>query len=809
MKFTDGLWIAKDGFKIETPKEIADIGHSDSGITLFAPYEEQNSKLDSIGCGLLSVKISAPAANMLSVKITNFKGRREAKAFFELNRASVTPVSSENEEAYIYASSLLEARISKDGSWGISFFFSGNYLTSTNLGGMAHIIGPDGRSYIREQLDLSDDEYIYGLGELPGNFIRNGGSYTVWNEDAGIDYGKSSKCVPFILSSNNYGVLVNSTGRVEFEIANDATTGTGESGNFSRAQFSVEGETMEYILIGGASPKHVLNLYTELVGNPALPPAWSFGPWFSTSMLADYDEETIIDTVERYRSQGIPLSVLHFSPFWMKEFEWTSFLWDSERFPNPSQMIRKLHEKGVRVCLWISPYIAQRSPLFREGMEGNYFINTGDGNPWQSDYRQAGAAMIDFSLPVVRAWYQKFLDELIRMGVDSFQLDYGADAPIADPSFGAYASKLGITYKNKFDAESMHNYYAYLFSDTVFEILEKRYGQNNACILSHAGTVGSQKFPFLSLDNTATSYDAMKTVIQSGLNLSISGFPFWSQNIGGLGDDCTPDLFMRWHAAATFAPHANAIGVNIPKDPWNFGADAISEVMLFSKLKLGLMPYIFSSAVESSTMGTPLVRPMLLEFPGDPNTYTLDQQYMLGGNLLVAPITQADGIVRYYVPSGVWTNLLTRERVEGPIWKNEQHDYTSMPILARPGTILVAGTTDETPLYNYMENVTITLFEIPENKEITADVYSADLKNMGLVRVMKKGDRLGLMTQGIVGQIRLLLANVFNVSSVSSGFPELNEWGTMVVYDGDRIEITLMSDGTEQPADQAPEQPEQ
>ncbi len=442
-------------------------------------------------------------------------------------------------------------------------------------------------------------------------------------------------------------------------------------------------------------------------------------------------------------------------------------------------------------------------------MEGNYFINTGDGNPWQSDYRQAGAAMIDFSLPVVRAWYQKFLDELIRMGVDSFQLDYGADAPVADPFFGAYASKLGITYKNKYDAESMHNYYAYLFSDTVFEILEKRYGQNNACILSHAGTVGSQKFPFLSLDNTATSYDAMKTVIQSGLNLSISGFPFWSQNIGGLGDDCTSDLFMRWHAAATFAPHANAIGVNIPKDPWNFGADAISEVMLFSKLKLGLMPYIFSSAVESSTMGTPLVRPMLLEFPGDPNTYTLDQQYMLGGNLLVAPITQADGIVRYYVPSGVWTNLLTRERVEGPIWKNEQHDYTSMPILARPGTILVAGTTDETPLYNYMENVTITLFEIPENKEITADVYSADLKNMGLVRVMKKGDRLGLMTQGIVGQIRLLLANVFNVSSVSSGFPELNEWGTMVVYDGDRIEITLMSDGTEQPADQAPEQPEQ
>jgi len=807
MKFTDGLWIAKQGYKIETPKEIADIGHSESGITLFAPYREQNSQMDSIGCGLLSIKISAPAANMLSVKITNHKGLREAKAFFELNRASVTPVSSENEEAYIYASSLLEARISKEGAWGISFYFSGNYLTSTNFGGMAHIISPDGRSFIREQLDLEEDECIYGLGEYPGNFVRNGGSYAIWNEDAGVDYGKSAKSVPFFLSSRNYGVLVNNTGCVEFEIANDATTGQGESGPILRNQFSVEGESMEYIFIGGASPKHVLNLYTELTGNPALPPAWSFGPWVSTSMIGDYDEETIIDTVERYRSMGIPLSVIHFSPFWMKEFEWTSFLWDEEKFPNPSQMIRKLHEKGVRVCLWVSPYLSQRSPLFREAMEGNYFINTGNGNVWQSDYRQAGAGMIDFSLPVVRAWYQKYLDELIRIGVDSFQLDYGADAPVASPFFGSYAEKYGITYKSKLDADSMHNYYAYQFSETVFEILEKRYGQNNACLLAHAGTVGSQKFPFQSIDNTATSFDAMKTVIRSGLNLSLSGFPFWSQNIGGLQDECPPELFMRWHQAATFAPHANAIGVNIPKDPWNFGADAINEVLLFSKLKLGLMPYIFSAAVESSTLGTPLARPMLLEFPSDPNTLNLDQQYMLGGNLLVAPITEPDGVVRYYVPAGVWTNLLTRERVEGPIWKNEQHDFTSMPILARPGTILVAGTTDETPIYNYMENVTITLFEIPENKELTTDVYSADLKNMGLVRVMKKGNRMALMTQGIVGQVRLLLANVFNVTSVSNGFPELNEWGTLIVFDGERIDITLQEDESqaEAPAEGAPE----
>jgi alpha-D-xyloside xylohydrolase len=248
---------------------------------------------------------------------------------------------------------------------------------------------------------------------------------------------------------------------------------------------------------------------------------------------------------------------------------------------------------------------------------------------------------------------------------------------------------------------------------------------------------------------------------------------------------------MHWHQSAMFSPHSNALGINVPKDPWNFGADAVAENMLFTKLKLGLMPYIFSSAVESSTMGTPLARPMFLEFPGDPNTLALDQQYMFGGSLLVAPITQADGIVRYYVPSGVWTNLLTRERVEGPIWKNEQHSYTTMPILARPGTILVAGPIDDTPIYNYLENVTITLFEIPEGKEITTDVYSADLKNMGLVRVVKNGQKIDVQTQGLVGQTRLLLANIFEVSGSSMGFPEMNEWGTMVVFEGDHVEVTL------------------
>lgn len=791
MQFTDGLWAVKEGYTIEYPKEIADIDFSDSGITLLAPYHTQEKRLDTVGCGILTINISAIGANIFSVKIANHRGSRVAKATLELNRSIVKPVSSETETEYIYTSSLLEVHFNKSGEWGLSFYYSGRFLTATELGGMAHIISADGSTYMREQFRLSENEYIYGLGEQPGPIARNGGSFEIWNEDAGVRCGRSAKTSPFFISSRGYGVLVNSTECVSFEIGNACTSAADENGMTMRTQFSLAGETMEYIFIGGASMKHVLDIYSEMIGRPALPPAWSFGTWLSCPPYGEFDEYSILSMVEYARNAGMPLSVIHLGPAWMKDFEWTSFLWDQHRFPNPQAMIKKLHENGVRICLWISPYISQRSPMFQEGFDGNYYVNLGNGDLWQSDYVQPGAALVDFSNLVARAWYQKCINDLINIGVDTFHLDYGADAPVAAPAFGTGAMRYGTTYKNELDSFSMHNVYPTLFSEAVFEIVERRFGQNSACILSHAGFVGSQKFPFLTIDNAEASYDGMRATLQSGLSLSMSGFPYWGENIAGTEDIVSPDLYMRWHQAAMFTPMSILTGTEQDKTPWTLGADALGETMLFSKFKLGLMPYIFSCAVESSSLGIPMTRPMVLEFPEDPNTPLLDQQYMFGPSLLLAPVSSEDGIVRYYVPSGIWTNLLTRERIEGPIWKNEQHSYQTMPILARPGTILVAGNNDTKPVYNYTENLTITVFEIPDGKELSTDLYSADLKSIGIVKVLRNGKQITITTEGLSGQIRLLLANVFRIASCSAGMPEINEWGALIMMNTKEVTIEL------------------
>jgi len=784
MKFTNGLWLSNEDYKIQCPKEIQDIRHSDAGITLLALYEDETEAGRKIDAGgILSIRISALAANMLTVKITNRRGIRAKRAFFEINRGSVTPVSSETETDYVYASGSLEAHFSKTGEWGISFWYAGQFLTSTGADGLAYITSKDGQTYIRERLHLDAGECIYGFGERFSPLIRNGQSFDIWNENAQYEAEQAGKNIPFFLSTKNYGVLIHSEERISCEIGSESV---------NASQFSIEGETLEYTIIGGDSLKHILTLYSEIVGKPSLPPAWSLGPILGGATSDEETDESVLDTIDGMIDQGIPLSVFHFDASWMKNYEWTSFMWDRNRFPDPAGMMRKIHERGVRICVYITPFISQKSPLFQEGLDGNYFVNTGDGNVWQTDRYQPGMALVDFSNLVARAWYQKYLDDLIKLGVDSFMTDFGDLVPTKDIRYGNAAASYGITFKNELSAENMHNYYSYLYNDAVFEVLIRRFGINNACLFSKSASMGTQAFPVHCGAPSIPSYSSMAAILRGGLSLSLSGFGFWSQDIGGYKDGATEDLYKRWLAFAMLSSHSAFRGELGSKAPWAFGAEAVEIAKAFIHLRLGLMPYLFSASVEASTLGLPMTRAMVLEFPKDPVTPYLDRQYMLGSQLLVAPIMNENGIVRYYVPKGVWTNILTRERVEGPTWKTEQHGYKTIPVLAKPNTLLVTGSNEETTDYDYLSNITVTVFELSENKEASADVYSSDVKNVGYVRAIRKENKITVVTDGIYGSTRLLLANIFRIKGASVGIPEINEWGTLIVFEGNQIDVELL-----------------
>ncbi|MBE0343802.1 alpha-xylosidase, partial [Paenibacillus sp. 28ISP30-2] len=226
-------------------------------------------------------------------------------------------------------------------------------------------------------------------------FVKNGQVVDIWNEDGGTSSEQAYKNIPFYLSNKGYGVFVNHPEKVSYEIASE---------NVSKVQFSVSGESLEYFIIGGANPKEVLDNYTKLTGKPALPPAWTFGLWLTTSFTTDYDEATVNHFVDGMAERDLPLSVFHFDCFWMKEYQWCDFQWDQDMFPDPEGMLQRLKAKGLKICAWINPYIAEKSILFDEGMDNGYLVKTVDGGEGQWEMWPAGRGLVVFTNPGGVTW---------------------------------------------------------------------------------------------------------------------------------------------------------------------------------------------------------------------------------------------------------------------------------------------------------------------------------------------------------------------------------------------------------------------
>lgn len=310
-------------------------------------------------------------------------------------------------------------------------------------------------------------------------------------------------------------------------------------------------------------------------------------------------------------------------------------------------------------------------------MEKGYFLKRTDGTVWQWDKWQAGMAVIDFTNPEAKAWYQSFLHELVDMGVDSFKTDFGERIPT------------DVVYYDAADPVLMHNYYTQQYNEAVFEVLEERYGEGNAVLFARSATTGGQKFPVHWGGDCTANYESMAESLRSGLSFGLSGFAYWSHDIGGFEDGCTPDIYKRWTQFGLLSSHSRYHGSGQYKVPWLYGDEACDVTRRFTQLKLRLLPYLKAAEEEAVEHNTPLMRAMLLEFPEDPVCLNLDRQYMLGSDLLVAPIFSDDGEVQFYLPQGgLWVNLLDGENLEGGQWYKRQYDYMNLPLFLRPDAVL-------------------------------------------------------------------------------------------------------------------------
>lgn len=709
MKFTRGYWLTRPNFTMSYATQCVRVNKGEKKLHIVSACRPVRGRGDILDGGTLDVTFTAPMPNVIRVKVTHFAGTVDRAPHFGVNETENQPVICEDDQYACFTSGDLTARVLKqEGTWQVDFLNAeGQLVTSSGWRGMARALDKEtGKSYMSDSLTLDVGEYVYGLGERFTAYVKNGQSVDMWNADGGTASELTYKNIPFYMTNRGYGVFVEDTSDVSFEVASEKV---------ERVQFSCEGETLVYDVIYGGTPKGTLDLYTAMTGRPALLPAWSFGLWLSTSFTTNYDEATASGFIDGMAERGIPLSVFHFDCYWMKGFNWCDFEWDPETFPDPEGMLRRYHEKGLHLCAWINPYIAQQSPLFEEGMKGGYLIRKTNGDVWQTDMWQAGMGIVDVTNPAARKWYCDFLRRLLKMGIDCLKTDFGERIPVKD-----------IAYYDGSSPLHMHNYYTFLYNQMVFETIKEVRGEGEAILFARSATVGSQQFPVHWGGDNSASYLSMAETLRAGLSMSHSGFGFWSHDISGFEQTAPADVYKRWVQFGVLSSHSRLHGSTSYRVPWLFDEESVDVVRKFVKLKCRLMPYLYGKMVEAHEHGTPMMRPMMLEFPDDPACDTLDRQYMMGDSLLVAPIFRKDGQVQYYLPDGTWTSLLDGGTVEGGHWQTEIHDFMSLPLMVRPGTVLPLGKCDDRPDYDYTDGLELHVYQLAEGDSATVTV--PDLK---------------------------------------------------------------------------------
>ena len=744
MKFSDGLWLNQRGYEVNYAVQAYETTTTANSITVFATPTAIWNRGMTLGGVCLEITYTSTAPDIIKVTIRHHKGAVDNRPKFELNEDwGYTPEITQGEGYIEMKTGETVLRIKQGTDWEVSFSRNGKHLTGGAWRSTSYIkesqfhanarlaLQEDDQcfnfpqdphtGFTREQLSLGVGECVYGFGEKVTTFVKNGQNVEMWNADGGTSSDQSYKCIPFYITSNGYGVFVNSADKVSFEVGSDTV---------NKVSFTVPGETLEYFFIGGENLQKVLENYTTLTGKPALPPAKTFGLWLSTSFTTDYNEETVTSFIDGMAERDIPLQMFHFDCFWMREFHWTDFEWDTRQFPDPKAMLSRLKERGLGLCCWINPYIAQQSALFDEGAEKGYFIKNPDGSVFQFDMWQPGMAIVDFTNPDACKWFSAKLRTLLEMGVTAIKTDFGERIPTK------------VKYFSGEDPIHMHNYYTYLYNKVVFETLKDFYGENQACLFARSATVGGQKFPVHWGGDCTGEYSSMAETLRGGLSLCASGFGYFSHDIGGFEASSSPSVYKRWCAFGLMSSHSRLHGSTSYRVPWVYDDEACDVLRFFTKLKGKLMPYLFAQAVKTSATGVPMMRAMVIDYTDDIACRYLDQQYMLGDSLLCAPVFNEEGIANIYLPEGKWYDIITGKTLEGGKYHSIQCSFMEMPVLAKPNSILAMGNFENQFEYDYAEGADFMICNLEDGKSASTEIYDVNAKLVLTLRAERSGDTI-------------------------------------------------------------------
>jgi alpha-D-xyloside xylohydrolase len=507
---------------------------------------------------------------------------------------------------------------------------------------------------------LSPGEKIFGCGESFTGLDKRGQKLVLWTDDAnGIQNQGMYKPIPFFMSSRGYGMFLHTTTPITCDFGN----------SFAGVNSLMIGDDELDLFVFLGSPKEILDEYTKLTGKSPVPPLWSFGLWMSRCTYNA--EKQVRDIAGKLRENKIPCDVLHLDTGWF-ETDWQcDYEFSTTRFTDPRKMLSDLKSDGFHISCWQLPYFVPKNKLFPELVEKNLVVRDGKGNLPYED------AVLDFSNPKTVEWYQGKLGNLLNLGVSAIKADFGEAAPNA----GIWSNGRTGFYE--------HNLYPLRYNKAVADITKQVTGEN--IIWARSAWAGSQRYPVHWGGDAESTDDGMAAELRGGLSFGLSGFSFWSHDVGGFTatsvEGMDKDLFARWLAFGMLSSHSRCHGI-APKEPWLYGTNFMDKFRTIDEMKYRLMPYVYAQAKDSSEHGLPMVRALFVEFPDDPGSWIVDDEYLYGSSMLVAPLLHEGETARnVYLPPGTWVDYQDGKSYAGGWQKIEAGEIPEI-ILVRDGTVI-------------------------------------------------------------------------------------------------------------------------